>query len=104
MNCYRYYWMLYILIAVLPSFSFAKKTDAQQVREMIEQVNDAWQKNPCPRSKVFLGLCGIHTGNMKPISLLGKKNTESIRRHGLSITSGWVRKATTNLNGSINTG
>ena len=44
MNCYRYYWMLYILIAVLPSFSFAKKTDAQQVREMIEQVNDAWQK------------------------------------------------------------
>ena len=60
MNCYRYYWMLYILIAVLPSFSFAKKkSDAQQVREMIEQVNECLAEKSCPRSKVFLGLCGI---------------------------------------------
>lgn len=73
MNCYRYYWMLYILIAVLPSFSFAKKTDAQQVREMIEQVNDAWQKNHAPEARSFWDYAAYHTGNMEAYFLTGKE-------------------------------
>ena len=73
MNCYRYYWMLYILIAVLPSFSFAKKTDAQQVREMIEQVNDAWQKNHAPEARSFWDYAAYHTGNMEAYFLTGNE-------------------------------
>ena len=72
--------------------------------EMIEQVNDAWQKNHAPEARSFWDYAAYHTGNMEAYFLTGKEEYRKYSEAWLSITSGWVRKATTNLNGSINTG
>ena len=50
---------------------YAKNTEAEKVREIINKVNCQWQKNNSPKVRSFWDNAAYHTGNMEAYFLTG---------------------------------
>lgn len=53
---------------------YAKNTNSQAVRKMIEKVNCQWQKNNSPKVRSFWDNAAYHTGNMEAYFLTGNED------------------------------
>lgn len=56
------------------SVMYAKNTEAENVRKIIDKVNSQWQKNNSPQVRSFWDNAAYHTGNMEAYFLTGNEN------------------------------
>lgn len=72
-------------IAILPAATFAKTSEADQVRKMIDKVNQHWQAENKPEVRSFWDNAAYHTGNMEAYFLTGNEDyraySEAWARH-----------------------
>ncbi len=67
--------MVVCLAVWLPvAVGYAKLSEAEQVRKMIERVNRYWQENHSPESRSFWYNAAYHTGNMEAYFLTGNED------------------------------
>lgn len=68
-------WMAVCLAVLLPvTAGYAKPSEAEQVRRMIDKVNRHWQENHTPEVRAFWDHAAYHTGNMEAYFLTGNED------------------------------
>lgn len=65
--------ILCISVLGIVGVSYAKPTEAEEVRKIIDKVNGYWQKNNKPEVRSFWDHAAYHTGNMEAYFLTGNE-------------------------------
>lgn len=65
--------ILCISVLSIVGVSYAKPTEAEEVRKIIDKVNGYWQKNNKPEVRSFWDHAAYHTGNMEAYFLTGNE-------------------------------
>lgn len=60
-------------LGLLPAVTFAKNTEAEEVRKIIDKVNQHWQAENKPEVRSFWDNAAYHTGNMEAYFLTGNE-------------------------------
>lgn len=60
-------------LGLLPTVTFAKNTEAEEVRKIIDKVNQHWQAENKPEVRSFWDNAAYHTGNMEAYFLTGNE-------------------------------
>lgn len=60
-------------LGLLPAVIFAKNTEAEEVRKIIDKVNQHWQAENKPEVRSFWDNAAYHTGNMEAYFLTGNE-------------------------------
>ena len=64
-------------IGLLPVATFAKTSEAEQVRKIIDKVNQHWQAENKPEVRSFWYNAAYHTGHMEAYFLTGNETYRS---------------------------
>ena len=60
-------------LGLLPAVTFAKNTESEEVRKIIDKVNQHWQAENKPEVRSFWDNAAYHTGNMEAYFLTGNE-------------------------------